>query len=54
VILPRHRKDWPAEWLELWAERASIIEYLGNLPRDYAESCAEEDTRQTAAKENMK
>jgi hypothetical protein len=53
MILPRFRKDWPAEWLELWAERASIMEYAGNLPRSYAETCAEEDTRKTAARSDQ-
>ena len=52
MILPRHRKDWPAEWLELWAERSAVMEFCGNLPRGYAEQCAEIDTRNTAARAN--
>jgi hypothetical protein len=53
MILPRFRKDWGAEWLELWAERAAIIEYDGNLPRSIAERYAEEDTRKTAARSQL-
>jgi hypothetical protein len=28
---------WPEEWRDLWEERASIMEYDGNLARDDAE-----------------
>jgi hypothetical protein len=36
---------WPQEWRDLWEERASIIEYEGNLARDDAERHAFEIVR---------
>ena len=50
MILPRFRKDWPAEWLELWAERAAVMEYCSNMSRPEAEYRADQDTRNTAAR----
>lgn len=47
--LPLHRARWPARWLELWAERAAIIEYQANLSRETAELRAEQDIRTVAA-----
>ncbi len=31
---------WPADWRELWEERAGIAEYDGNMPRPLAEDWA--------------
>jgi len=31
---------WPADWRELWEERAAIAEYDGNMPRPLAEDWA--------------
>jgi hypothetical protein len=36
---------WPQEWRDLWEERASIMEYEGNLTRDDAERQALEIVR---------
>lgn len=49
--LPPNRARWPARWLELWAERAAIMEYQGNLSRATAEVRAEQDVRKIAAQE---
>ena len=46
--LPLNVKDWPAEWKELLWERASIMEYEGNMSRKWAEFEAEKDTRRHA------
>ena len=51
VNLPPSRVRWPARWLELWAERAAIMEYQGNLSREIAEIRAEIDVRKIAAQE---
>jgi hypothetical protein len=32
--------DLPADWHELWDERAAIMEYDGGLPREHAEAAA--------------
>ena len=50
--LPLNRARWPTQWLEAWAERAAIMEYQANLPRDIAEFRAEQDIRKQAATEN--
>jgi hypothetical protein len=39
--LPERREDWPAAALELWAERAAILEYDAGLSRVEAERLAE-------------
>ena len=49
MILPLARATWPKEWLELWTERAAIIEFMGNLSRQTAEYRAEIDVRRQAA-----
>ena len=49
--LPLHRARWPSKWIELWAERAAIIEYQGNLSREVAEIRAEQDIRKVAGRE---
>jgi hypothetical protein len=49
--LPADRNRWPAEWLELWAERAAIMEMDGNLHRASAEFRAEQDIRKLAQTE---
>lgn len=51
MTLPALRKDWGSKWLELWAERAALMEFVGNLPREMAERYAEQDIRKVAAKE---
>lgn len=33
----------PVEWWQLWDERAAIMEYDGNLPRERAEALALDD-----------
>jgi hypothetical protein len=49
--LPWLIRDWPIEYQEKFAERASIMEYDGNLSRSEAERQAVEDIRRTAEKE---
>jgi hypothetical protein len=49
--LPEKLRDWPPEWLELWSERAGIIEYMANVSRFTAEFRAEEDIRNVARAE---
>jgi hypothetical protein len=49
--LPPKRERWPAKWLELWSERAGIIEYMSNVSRETAEFRAEQDIRKQAARE---
>jgi hypothetical protein len=51
VNLPLHRARWSKEWIELWAERAAIMEYQGNLSRETAEIRAEQDIRRVAARQ---
>jgi hypothetical protein len=51
VNLPPNRDRWPQRWLELWAERAAIIEYQANVSRATAELRAEQDIRKVAARE---
>ena len=46
--LPPNRDRWPNWALELWAERAAIREYMGNLSRETAEFRATEDVRREA------
>ena len=38
-----HPPDLPGEWWQLWDERAAIMEYDGNLPRERAEALALDD-----------
>lgn len=45
MILPPNINDWPVAWLEIYRERAAIMEYDGNMPRPTAEREAELDTR---------
>jgi hypothetical protein len=45
VKLPQKRSDWPAEWLELWAERSAIMQFEGGMLQNQAEKEAEEDIR---------
>lgn len=45
MSLPQHIYNWPPQWQELWAERAAIMEFLGNLPHDEAEKLAAADIR---------
>jgi hypothetical protein len=46
--LPRNVKDWPLLWKEKYEERAGIMQFQGNLTRDEAERCAEDDIRKIA------
>jgi hypothetical protein len=54
VNLPADKTRWPREWLELWSERAGIMEFQGNLTRLAAEMRAEQDIRKQAAVEGEK
>jgi hypothetical protein len=45
MTLPVKISDWPAEWLELWNERAGIMEAEGKMLRWRAEREAERDIR---------
>jgi hypothetical protein len=47
--LPPSRARWPKRWLELFEERAGIMEFQGNLSREVAEIRAEQDIRKLAA-----
>lgn len=49
-ILPQNIREWPEEWLELYRERASIMQFDGNMTKFAAERLAERDTRRTAEK----
>jgi hypothetical protein len=51
VNLPPNRAAWPAKYRELFEERAGIIEFMSNLPRQTAEGRAEADIRRLAATE---
>jgi hypothetical protein len=51
VNLPPNRARWDRKWLELFEERAAIIEFMGNLSRETAEYRAEQDIRKLAARE---
>ena len=46
--LPQDVLDWPAEWRELYLERAAIMQFEGNMSKFAAERLAEQDTRRTA------
>jgi hypothetical protein len=48
VNLPEKLRDWPPEWLEVYNERAGIIEYMANVSRFTAEIRAEQDIRKQA------
>ncbi len=47
--LPLDKSRWPTWALELWTERAGIMEFSGNLSREVAEIRAEQDVRRQAA-----
>lgn len=47
--LPPNPAAWSARWREAWAERAGIIEFDANLPREIAEFRAAQDIRKQAA-----
>jgi hypothetical protein len=47
--LPLNIAAWPANWRELYEERAGIIEFQANLSRPTAEFRAEQDVRKLAA-----
>ena len=51
MMLSRVRDEWPAEWLELFNERAAIMEVLGKMSRADAEKEAELDIRRRALKD---
>jgi len=48
MILPRNLADWSPEWLELYSERAGIMEYLAGMSKKEAEYEAEKDIRKQA------
>ena len=48
-VLPPNIDDWPAFYLELWAERAGIMEQEGGMSRSRAEAEAERDIRKVAS-----
>jgi hypothetical protein len=54
MILPLDKSRWPAEWRELYEERAGIIEFMSNLSRESAEFRAEYDIREIAKAERGK
>lgn len=41
--------DLPAEWRDVFEERASIMEYEGGLSREHAEAAALDETRRSMA-----
>ncbi len=43
--LPARVEDWPEEWRDRHEERAAIMEFLGELPREDAERRAESCVR---------
>jgi hypothetical protein len=43
--LPTYPADWPTLWQELYEERAALMEFGANYPRDAAERNAEADIR---------
>ena len=45
MILPADRRKWPAEWYELYQERAAIMAVEGHMPIWKAEREAESDIR---------
>jgi hypothetical protein len=45
LTLPKFLYDWPAEFKELWLERASIMQYDGKMSQAVAEQEAEADIR---------
>ena len=47
--LPPNRNRWPSWAVELFEERAGIIEFMGNLSRETAEFRAEQDVRKQAS-----
>jgi hypothetical protein len=49
--LPPNRARWDKKWLELFEERAGIIEFMSNVSRETAEFRAEADVRRIAARE---
>ena len=49
--LPPNRVRWDKKWLELFEERAGIIEFMSNVSRQTAEFRAEADVRRIAARE---
>jgi hypothetical protein len=51
VKLPTFLYRWPAYWLELFEERAAIMEFQGNMTREKADKQAEQDIRRQAAEE---
>ena len=50
--LPFKVRDWPKEWQELWAERAAIMEFVGDCNTPTAERAAEAEIRKQAMEES--
>lgn len=51
MLLPANRTQWPAEWYELYTERAAIMAVEGHMPIWKAEKEAEADIRKLAKQE---
>lgn len=47
--LPLNRNRWPNWAMELFEERAGLMEFSGNMSREAAELRAEQDVRHQAA-----
>lgn len=52
MILPPDRRHWPADWYELYQERAAIMAVEGHMPIWKAEQEAEQDIRKVALNQN--
>ncbi len=48
--LPAQVERWPEDWRLAWEERAAIMEYCGELPREVAEREAERCVREEHAR----
>ena len=50
LVLPSSLTAWPETWRSAFEERAGIIEFDGNIPRDdaerYAEACVRREYQQ--------
>ncbi len=53
-VLPPDRKNWSKELLELWAERAAIMEHDGKMSKEKAEREAELDIRRIVERNFLK
>ena len=51
VKLPQNLYSWPPYWLELFKERAAIMQFEGEMTQRQAEREAEADLRKLATRE---